>query len=738
MTLPNSGAQHLSVPDAPSSPGGYPGTVDVERAAAALGRRLPAPLAPLASLAFNYGWTWSAGGGHVFSAVDPERWRVCGRNPVRLLIEADDEALSRAAGDGALVARAGQELDRVLVPPRRPAPPPAGVSAERPVVLVCAEYGIHESLPLYSGGLGVLAGDIVKTASDRGLPMVAVGLLYRYGYLHQRLDLVGWQHEYWTYLDPLRRPLARVTSPVDGRPVTVRVPVWGRDLSLYVWRADIGHVPLYLLDSDHPDNDVVGKWVTARLYEGSRDVRLAQYAVLGQGTIRMLAALGIEPGVVHLNDGHAALAGLELAQRAVAAGAGFDEAVAGARQRVVFTTHTPLAAGNEAYWKHEMLAALPDLGERLGIDEERMLAIGRAKPDDAGEPTNLTTLSLRLSRHANGVAARHGQVARAMWQPLYPGRSVDEVPIGHVTNGVHPPTWLGPLMRALLDRHLGPDWLARSADPGTWEAVDAIPDAELWEARCRQRAALVAYIRSRASGDRLRRGEPLEAVRAAADAFDPLRLTVGFARRLAVYKRLHLLSRDRDRITRLLRDPGGLQVVLAGKAHPRDDEAKGAVPGVFDLARHGGPQARIVFLENHDLAMGRALAAGCDVWINLPRPPLEASGTSGMKAVLNGGLNLSVLDGWWAEGYDGTNGWAISGEVDEHHRAQDARHAAALLDLLEGAVIPVFADTDDEGVPRRWIAMVRRSLRSLGPFVSSDRMVAEYEARAYATPTAGD
>ncbi|MDP1806973.1 MAG: alpha-glucan family phosphorylase, partial [Acidimicrobiales bacterium] len=305
------------------------------------------------------------------------------------------------------------------------------------------------------------------------------------------------------------------------------------------------------------------------------------------------------------------------------------------------------------------------------------------------------------------------------------------VPIAHVTNGVHVPTWLGPHMRELLDRHLGDGWLARSDDPGVWQAVDGIPDGELWEARCRQRAALVAYIRGRGASDRLRRGEPLEAVRAAADVFDPGRLTVGFARRLAVYKRLHVLSTDRERLSRLLRDAHGLQLVLAGKAHPRDDEAKGAVPGIFDLARHGGPQARIVFLENHDIAMGRALAAGCDVWVNLPRPPLEASGTSGMKSALNGGLNLSVLDGWWAEGYDGSNGWAISGEVDDDHGSQDARHGAAFLDLLEGEVLPLFTDTDAQGIPGRWLAMVRHSLRTLGPFVSAERMVGEYERRAY-------
>jgi len=525
----------------------------------------------------------------------------------------------------------------------------------------------------------------------------------------------------------------RLTSG-DGRPLTVRVAVWGRDVSLYVWRADIGGVPLYLLDSDHPDNDVVGKWVTARLYDGSRDVRLAQYVVLGQGTIRMLTAMGVEPGVVHLNEGHAALGALELASQAVEAGAGFDQAIARARQRVVFTTHTPLAAGNESYPAGEVMAAVPDLALRLGASQERVLGLGRTWAEDRAEPLGLTTLSLRLSRHANGVAARHGEVARAMWHPLFPGRAVDDVPISHVTNGVHVPTWLGPLMRDLLDRHLGPDWLRRSADPEAWAAVEDIPDAELWDARCRQRAALVGYVRGRGSGDRLRRGEPLDAVRAAADAFDKNRLTVGFARRLAIYKRIHLLSRDRDRISGLLRDAHGMQLVMAGKAHPRDDEAKGAVPGIFDLARYGGPQARIVFLENHDLSMARALAAGCDVWVNLPRPPLEASGTSGMKVALNGGLNLSVLDGWWAEGYDGSNGWAISGEIDPDHGAQDARHAAALLDLLEHQVLPLFAETDSEGIPRRWIAMVRHSLRTLGPFVSSERMVGEYERRAYTAP----
>ena len=716
----------------PTASGGFPGAADVERVAGALARRLPSSLAPLAALAYNYGWTWAAGGEDVFADVDPDRWRVCGRNPVRLLIEADDDALWRAAGDKPLIERATELAGRVLAPPACRADLPAGVTPRRPVVFVCAEYGIHESLPLYSGGLGVLAGDIVKTASDRALPMVAVGLLYRYGYLHQGLDTGGWQHEYWTYLDPLRRPLVRVTQ--GGHRLTVRVAVWGRDVALYVWRADIGGVPLYLLDSDHPDNDAIGKWVTARLYDGSRDVRLAQYVVLGLGTVRMLDALGIEPAVVHLNEGHAALAALELARESVEAGARFDEAVARARQRVVFTTHTPLAAGNESYPGDEVAAAVPELAPRLGVDAQRLLGLGRVHPADRSEPTGLTTLSLRLSRHANAVAARHGEVARAMWQPLYPDRAVADVPIGHITNGVHVPTWTGPLMRALLDRHLGPGWLARSAEPDTWAAVDAIPDEELWEVRCRQRASLVNYVRGRASGDRLRRGEPLDAVRAAADAFDPFRLTVGFARRLAVYKRLHLLSRDRDRITRLLRDPAGLQLVLAGKAHPRDDEAKGAVPAVFDLARHGGPGARIVFLENHDIAMGRALAAGCDVWVNLPRPPLEASGTSGMKSALNGGLNLSVLDGWWAEGHDGTNGWAISGEVDEDHGAQDARHGAALLDLLEGQVLPLFTDTDARGIPRRWIAMVRRSLRTLGPLVSSERMVSAYEAQAYAAP----
>jgi starch phosphorylase len=425
-----------------SATGAYPGAADIERAAAVLSKRLPAPLSRLGALAYNYGWSWALGAEEVFAGVDPDRWRVCGHNPVRLLEEADDDALNRAASDEALLVRMNEVARRVLRPPAREAEVPAGISRRRPVVFVCAEYGIHESLPLYSGGLGVLAGDIVKTASDRGLPMVAVGLLYRYGYLHQRLDAGGWQHEYWTYLDPLRRPLVRLSSG-GGGPLTVRVPVWGRDVSLYVWRADIGTVPLYLLDSDHPDNDAVGKWITARLYDGSRDVRLAQYVVLGQGTVRMLDALGIDPGVIHLNEGHAALAALELARRTVEAGAGFDEAVAKARQRVVFTTHTPLAAGNEAYPGGEIMAAVPDLASRLGVSEDRVLGLGRMNAADRNEPVGLTTWSLRLSRHANGVAARHGEVARAMWAPLYPGRGPDDVPITYVTNGVHVPTWVG-------------------------------------------------------------------------------------------------------------------------------------------------------------------------------------------------------------------------------------------------------------------------------------------------------
>jgi starch phosphorylase len=560
--------------------------------------------------------------------------------------------------------------------------------------------------------------------------MVAIGLLYREGYFRQRIDRTGWQHEYWVAADPERLPAALVTAD-GGRPLLVPVPVRGVEVVARIWRVDVGRVPLYLLDTDHPANRRIDRWIAARLYAGDLDVRLAQYALLGRGGVRALHALGIEPSVLHLNEGHAGLATLELAAERVRAGHSLAEALADVRGRTVFTTHTPVPAGNETYSREALLRAHPDFAERLSTSWEELFRLASDDPERPDGPVGMTQFALRLARSANAVSRRHGETARAMWQPVFRTRTPDEVPIGHVTNGVHVATWMAAPIRQLLERHLGEDWEARSSEPATWEKLDAIPDAELWQARNRVRAALVAFVRDRATVNRLERGEPRSYVELAAHAFDPERLTVGFARRLATYKRMHLLTRDLGRALRLLAGPRPIQIVLAGKAHPQDDEAKRIVQLLFEAKGQQHVGERIAYLHDYDMEMAQTLVAGCDVWLNLPRPPLEASGTSGMKAALNGGLNLSVLDGWWAEGYDGTNGWAIDGAVDVNGEALDARHAAALLELMEHEVAPLFYERDAEGVPRGWLRRVRASLRTGARDFSARRMLEDYVAKIY-------
>jgi starch phosphorylase len=498
-----------------------------------------------------------------------------------------------------------------------------------------------------------------------------------------------------------------------------------------IWRVDVGSVPLYLLDTDRPENRTIDRWITARLYVGDRDTRLAQYTLLGIGGVKALRTLGIEPRVIHLNEGHACLGPIELAATDVLAGRSFTDALTAARARTVFTTHTPVAAGNETYAAQEVERVLAGLPERLRTDWETLLRLGRVVPDDRSEPPGVTTVGLRVSRSANGVSRRHGQIARSMWRAVFNASSDDHVPIGHVTNGVHVATWMAPAMRDLLDLHLREDWIAHGPDPSTWARMDEIPDAALWEVRRRLRTRLVEYARERATADRLARGEPPDYVDLAARAFDPDRLTIGFARRLAAYKRLHLITIDLPRSLRLLSGERPLQILLAGKAHPQDEGAKRIVQAVFTAkgAPHVGE--RIAYLHDYDMDMSRYLVAGCDVWVNLPRPPLEASGTSGMKAALNGGLNLSVLDGWWAEAYDGTNGWAIDGEIDADEAAQDRRHAEALLETLEHRIVPLFYERDAAGVPRAWVQMVRASVRTAGLHFSAQRMLDDYVSRIY-------
>ena len=682
----------------------FAGDTDIDAAVRALSERIPRALAPLAAAAYNYRWSWTPGGDALFAQIDPDRWERVGRDPIALLLGARIEKLEAAAADDKFVERANElaaTIDADLARPARDGWDPAS-----PVAFLCAEFGVHASLPIYSGGLGVLAGDIVKEASDLALPMVGVGLLYRTGYFHQRLDTSGWQHEYWTESDPTQLPCVPVTDRDTGEPITVTVPVWDEDITVQVWRTDVGRVPLYLLDTDRPDNSISGRWITSRLYEGNPEIRLAQYAVLGAGGARALEAMGITPCVWHLNEGHPVLA-----------------ALGGERDRLVFTTHTPVPAGNETYRPDQFMTVLGRLADET-IGRDRFLSLGRLNPEDPAEPAGMTVMALRSARSANAVSRRHGEVARDMWRSL-------DADIGYVTNGVHVPTWVAPPMRDLLDRYLGEDWVLRAHDPAVWEPVDDIPDEELWQVRRQMRADLVVAMRVRAAEDRLERGEDSSYVGAVARGLDPDRLTIGFARRLATYKRLYLLSLRADRAMRVVNGDQPAQFLIAGKAHPLDDAAKGLLRDVFQLKRHPDVAGRMTYLEDYDLTFAAELVSGCDVWVNVPRPPEEASGTSGMKAALNGALQVSVLDGWWAEGYDGENGWAIDGDVDPDHGAQDQRHADALFDLLEHHVAPSFYDRGDDGVPHAWVTKMKRSLRTNGPRFSATRMVMEYAERVY-------
>jgi glycogen phosphorylase len=696
----------------------HDGTTDIARAADELASRLPNELKPLAPLAYNYWWSWARGASDVFASLDPERWAIARHNPVRLLRDLPTRTLHDAAANAEIVRCIGDlsgRLGKELEAPDEDAPS---------VAFFCMEYAVHRSLPIFAGGLGVLGGDLLKEASDRRVPLLGVGLLYRQGYVHQRFDTAGSQHEYWTTDSPTDLPVVCVTG-ADGSELTVSVDVGGRPVTLRVWRASVGRTPLYLLDADHPDNNYVDRFITSRLYVTDRDVRLAQYALLGIGGIRALGAMGIETDVLHLNEGHATFAAAEVVGRLIASGRSPDDAIAESRDRTIFTTHTPVPAGNEQFDVRDVEAKVSELHAGLGPVADDLIRLGVHEHDRFG----LTESALRMSRFHNGVSRLHGEVANKMWERLK--ETERDFHIDAITNGVHIPTWMAPPMARLLDRHLGPEWITRTADPETWARVDEIPDEELWSVRNQLRTTLVDFVRERATADRLARGEPVSYAERMVEAFDPNRLTLGFARRAATYKRIHLLILEPDRALDLLRDPDGVQGLLAGKAHPADEEAKGVLRHLFEMKRAPEVADRVAYLEDYDLLIASMLVAGCDVWLNLPRPPLEASGTSGMKAAMNGGLNLSVMDGWWAEAFDGANGWAIHTPADADPEAQDRQDANALFDILQNEVVPLFGDRDPSGVPRRWIAKVKTSLRTIGPVFNATRMLNDYVSKAY-------
>ena len=703
------------------------GLRDMERAVGEHSQRLPAPLWPLARLAFNYRWVWLPGGAELFHDIDATRWRRSGCNPRATLEAAEPRRLQELSRDTAYIARLQGAV--ALLDADLSRPPMAGFSADRPIAYCCSEFALHCSLPIYGGGLGVLAGDLLKAASDMALPMVGVGLLYSEGYFHQRLDLGGWQHEFWVPTDYDYAPAVLVTDS-SYEPLVIVVRLRGRDVRVQIWRVDVGRVPLYLLDTDREDNHPIDRHITSRLYIGDHDTRLAQYGVLGIGGVRALAAMGIRPGLTHLNEGHAAMGCLARAQK-LRRGQSMEAALDRVREQTIFTTHTPVAAGNEGYKGEEIEAVFADFADGLGVPRSAFYGYGRVVPANEQEDFSITPLALRTSRAANGVSKKHGEVARGMWRDVWPEHSPDEIPITHVTNGVHTLTWMAGPMQALLDQHLGAQWRQHLSDPQVWKQIDAIPDEDLWSVRCQLREQLVEFAREQSIRDRIGRGEAHDFVDAAARVFQPEALTIGFARRVARYKRLYLLNQlpNEGMLHLLANEKWPIQMILAGKAHPSDDDAKEILRTGFQ--RKGNPLVakRVVFLEDYDLHMAPRIVAGVDLWLNLPRPPLEASGTSGMKVALNGGLNLSVLDGWWLEGYDGENGWAIDTPLAEGY-AQDEHDAQKLMECL-GEAIPLFYARDADGIPHRWLQKVKASMRSLIPRFTAERMLADYVQDMY-------
>lgn len=692
------------------------------------------------ALARNMWWSWDADAGQLFRELDRVRWRETNHSPVSLLNEFPLAKLEERTDELGLDSRINyayrrlreyQETEHTWGARR------AGVLRPRPVAYFSAEFGIHESLPVYSGGLGVLAGDHIKSASDLGIPLVGVGLFYGQGYFKQQLDRDGWQHE--EYLKNEVSQLAMEPAiGKNGRPIMVQVDTRHGSIRARVWRVKVGRCDLFLLDSDVEGNAPEDRELTSRLYGGDGRVRVHQELLLGVGGLRALKALGITPGVLHLNEGHSGFAVLEaIRMRMEEEGISFDKAVPRVSREVVFTTHTPVPAGHDRFDADLIEEHLGILREALGLSKHDFMALGRENPD-SDERFCMTVLGLKMARRANAVSSLHGEVSRAMWTGLTPGKSEDSVPIGHITNGVHVPTWLAPQMFRLYDRHLGTGWNTKSSDSHIWDGIENVDDGELWETHLNLKSRMIEFVRRRAVKQAERRDEPRQELQRLERILSPDALTIGFARRFATYKRANLILQDLEKIASMVNDPKRpVQFVFAGKAHPNDEPGKRVLQQVAQLMRDPQFCDKFVFVEDYDINVGRHFVQGVDVWLNNPRRPLEASGTSGQKVVLNGGLNLSVLDGWWAEAYDGMNGFAIGGgRTHSDMNVHDMRDAEDLMRVMQEEVIPLYYQRDRDGLPRGWIKRMKRTIRTLGWRFNADRMVMDYALQCY-VPAAG-
>jgi starch phosphorylase len=693
------------------------------------------------ALARNIWWSWDHDCISLFRDLNSVRWRRLNQNPIALLNETPLSEIDRRATEFVLHSRINyvyRRLQEYLQGDRTWGAINAAVLRPRPVAYFSAEFGLHESLPIYSGGLGVLAGDHIKSASDLGIPLVGIGLFYSQGYFLQRLDKNGWQHEEYLPTDTNQLPMQPAIGK-NGEPVVVEIQTRGGLLRAKVWQVKVGRCDLLLLDSNVAGNAPEDVELTSRLYGGDGRTRIRQELLLGVGGYRALKAMGISPGVIHLNEGHSTFALFEaIRSRMEEEGIGFAAAASRIPREVVFTTHTPVPAGHDRFPAELVEEHLGPLREQLGISHENLMGFGRQYPTDSGEPFCMTILGLKLAGRANAVSSLHGEVSRSMWRGLYPDRPEDAVPIGHVTNGVHVPSWLAPQMCRLYDRHLGVGWQRQSATAKTWEAIENVDDGELWETHLSLKTQLLDFLRHRAQEQALRREEPQQTVQELGRILSPDALTIGFARRFATYKRAGLILADIERLGAMVNDPKRpVQFVFAGKAHPHDEPGKRVLQQIAAMMRDSKFAGKFVFIENYDINVGRYLVQGVDVWLNNPRRPLEASGTSGQKVVLNGGLNLSVLDGWWAEAYDGLNGFAIgTGRTHSNTNLHDSRDGEDLYRVLRDEVIPLYYQRDRDGLPRGWIQRMKRTIRTLGWRFNADRMVKDYTLKCY-IPAAG-
>lgn len=695
----------------------------------------------LKELGGNLWWSWQPEVTQIFRDIDPVLWSDAGHNPVVLLEQYPPEALEKRAIEAVLHTRinwAYRRWQEYMEATDTWGATHAGVLGHRPTAYFSAEFGLHESLPIYSGGLGILAGDHLKSASDLGIPMVGVGLFYSQGYFSQYLDENGWQQETYTDQKIAKLPLEAALG-TDGKPVLISVDTRGGKIHARVWKVNVGRIHLFLLDTDVSENRDEDRQLTSRLYGGDNRTRIRQEIILGVGGVRALAAMGIQPGVIHMNEGHSAFAGLEvIRQRMKDDAMSFDEALRETAAMSAFTTHTPVPAGHDRFTTELIEEHLGPLRDELGLRHDSLMSLGRVEPQNQQEAFCMTVLAFKLCRRANAVSSLHGVVSRRMWANLWPWRSEEEIPIGHITNGIHVNSWLAAQMRLLFDRVLPLNWHLRTGEPEVWSQVEELSPGELWEAHQTLKTRLIVYARNRLLRQARRRDLPEAALAQISTFLDPRALTIGFARRFAPYKRADLILRDLDTMARLVGDTDRpVQLIFAGKSHPADEPGKSLLQRVYKVSQQEPFRGRLVFLDDYDINLARHLVQGVDVWLNNPRRPLEASGTSGQKVVLNGVLNCSILDGWWAEAFDGSNGFAIGhGRTHVNQEVQDERDAKSMAEVLTNEIIPLFYQRDHDDLPQAWIKRMKRAVRTLGWRFNADRMVKDYVLNEY-LPAAG-